>query len=172
MSDRSLATAYGLNYAPRLANLVTPECPQCVQTIDSAGAVPAFLGAPDFSPTRVVVPGPDGGYPPSFAQPGAVAGPGYSPYVHIAGTNVVFDAPVVAVGDGPFDVVTHTNTHDRLLAIDTQRMTADLGFIPSLLQWRGHLLPAVRHLQRPDGSPRARHVLSWTGPVPGAGPQP
>lgn len=129
MSDRSLATAYGLNYAPRLANLVTPECPQCVQTIDSAGAVPAFLGAPDFSPTRVVVPGPDGGYPPSFAQPGAVAGPGYSPYVHIAGTNVVFDAPVVAVGDGPFDVVTHTNTHDRLLAIDTQRMTADLGFI-------------------------------------------
>lgn len=131
VSDRALATRYGLNFAPRLANLVTPDCPQCVQTVDSppAGGVPAFRGQPDFSPTRVVVPGPDGGFPPSFTQPGAVAGEGYSPYVHVAGTDIVYDAPVVAVGDGPFDVTTHANTHDRLLAIDTQRMTADLGFV-------------------------------------------
>lgn len=131
VSDRALADQYGLNYAPRLANLLTPDCPQCVQTVQAPvpGTVPVWRGQPDFSPTRVLVPGPDGGFPPSFAQPGAVAGPGYSPYVHVAGTDVVYDAPVVAVGDGPFDVIHHTNTHDRLLAIDTRRRTADLAFI-------------------------------------------
>jgi hypothetical protein len=29
----------------------------------------------------------------------------------------VYSAPIVAVGDGPFDVKTHTNTHDRALGI-------------------------------------------------------
>lgn len=133
VSDRQLAQKMGLNFAPRLSNLITPECPQCVQSVVSpaelGSTVPEFVGMPDFSPTRVLVPGPDGGFPPLRADPGAVAGPGYSPYVQIAGTDIVFDAPVVAVGAGSFDVTTHTNTHDRALAIDTEKMTADLGFI-------------------------------------------
>lgn len=133
VSDRGLAEQLGLNFAPRLSNLVTPECPECVQTIESdpvlGDDVVEFKGMPDFSPERVLVPGPDGGFPPAFAQPGGIAGPGYSPYVHIAGTDIVYDAPVVAVGDGPFDVTAHTNTHDRALAVDTQAMTADMGFI-------------------------------------------
>jgi hypothetical protein len=30
---------------------------------------------------------------------------------------VVYNAPIVATGDGPFDVTHHTNTEDRVLGI-------------------------------------------------------
>jgi len=46
-----------------------------------------------------------------------VAGPGYSPFIRIAGSSVVYNAPIVATGDGPFDVVHHTNTADRVLGV-------------------------------------------------------
>jgi hypothetical protein len=68
-----------------------------------------FAGAPDFSPTRIATPGPNG-FPLTNFQPGAVAGPGYSPFIRIAGSDVVYNAPIVATGDGPFDVSHHTNT--------------------------------------------------------------
>ena len=42
---------------------------------------------------------------------------GYSPFIRIAGSNTVYSAPIVATGDGPFDVVHHTNTGDRVLGI-------------------------------------------------------
>src|SRR5262245_52447480 len=75
-----------------------------------------FAGAPDFSPTRIATPGPDG-FPLAKFAPGAVAGPGYSPFIKIAGSDVVYSAPIVATGDGPFDVVHYTNTADRVLGI-------------------------------------------------------
>ena len=75
-----------------------------------------FQGAPDFSPTRIAEPGPTG-FPLAKFQPGAVAGPGYSPFIRIAGSPTVYSAPIVATGDGPFDVVHHTNTGDRVLGI-------------------------------------------------------
>src|SRR5207247_11482229 len=50
-------------------------------------------------------------------QRGAVAGPGDSPLIRIAGSDVVYNAPIVATGDGPFDVVHHTNTGDRVLGV-------------------------------------------------------
>ena len=43
--------------------------------------------------------------------------PGYSPFIRIAGSPTVYSAPIVATGDGPFDVVHHTNTGDRVLGI-------------------------------------------------------
>ena len=52
--------------------------------IRSGPAVIHFQGAPDFSPTRIAVPGPNG-FPLAKFQPGAVAGPGYSPFIRIAG---------------------------------------------------------------------------------------
>ena len=79
-------------------------------------AVVDFAGKPDFSPTRVAEPGPDG-FPLNTFTPGAVGGPGYSPFVRITGSNVVYSAPIVATGDGPFDVTHHTNTGDRVLGI-------------------------------------------------------
>jgi hypothetical protein len=124
-SDQGLADDLGVNYAPKLSNLAI-GCPECVQTVTLAAPTPAqnpfgqavvnFAGAPDFSPTRVATPGPNG-FPLAAFQPGAVAGPGYSPFIRIEGSPVVYSAPIVATGDGPFDVDHHTNTGDRVLGV-------------------------------------------------------
>ena len=124
-SDAGLAHDLGVNYAPKLANLAI-GCPECVQTVTLESPTPQqnrfgqavvdFQGAPDFSPTRIAEPGPNG-FPLATFQPGAVAGPGYSPFIRIAGSDVVYDAPIVATGEGPFDVDHHTNTGDRVLGI-------------------------------------------------------
>jgi hypothetical protein len=124
-SDAGLAHDLGVNYAPKLANLAI-GCPECVQTVTLESPTPQqnrfgqavvdFQGAPDFSPARVAEPGPNG-FPLATFQPGAVAGPGYSPFIRIAGSGVVYDAPIVATGEGPFDVDHHTNTGDRVLGV-------------------------------------------------------
>src|SRR6201986_987472 len=124
-SDAGLAHDLGVNYAPKLANIAISE-PAAVQTVTLASPPPQanpfgpaavpFAGAPDFSPTRIATPGPDG-FPLAKFQPGSVAGPGYSPFIKIAGSDVVYNAPIVATGDGPFDVVHHTNTEDRVLGV-------------------------------------------------------
>ena len=86
-SDAGLAHDLGVNYAPKLANIAISD-PAAVQTVtlDSPTVAqnpfgPAgvnFAGAPDFSPTRIATPGPDG-FPLAKLQPGAVAGPGTAP---------------------------------------------------------------------------------------------
>jgi hypothetical protein len=124
-SDAGLAHDLGVNYAPKLANIAVSD-PAAVQTVTLGSPTPQqnpfgpavvnFAGAPDFSPTRVATPGPDG-FPLAKFQPGAVAGPGYSPFIKIAGSNVVYNAPIVATGNGPFDVTHHTNTADRAVGI-------------------------------------------------------
>jgi hypothetical protein len=134
-SDVGLAHDLGVNYAPKLANIGI-GCPACVQTVTLDSPTPAqnpfgsalvhFQGAPDFSPTRIAMPGPTG-FPLAKFQPGAVAGPGYSPFIQIAGSPVVYNAPIVATGDGPFDVVHHTNTGDRVLGIHIAPATSPSG---------------------------------------------
>ncbi len=124
-SDPGLAHDLGINYAPKLANIGI-GCPDCVQTVTLDAPTPDqnrfgqatvhFQGAPDFTPTRVAEPGPDG-FPLAQFQPGAVAGTGYSPFIQIAGSTAVYSAPIVATGDGPFDVDHHSNTGDRVLGI-------------------------------------------------------
>jgi hypothetical protein len=124
-SDEGLANNHGINFAPKLANLAI-GCPECVQEVTLDSPTPAqnpfgqatvnFPGAPDFSPQRIATPGPDG-FPFAEMAPGAVARNGYSPFIRIEGSPVVYSAPIVAVGDGPFDVDRHTNTHDRALGI-------------------------------------------------------
>ena len=124
-SDQGLAHDLGVNYAPKLANIAISD-PAAVQTVTLENPTPQanpfgpgvidFAGAPDFSPTRIATPGPNG-FPLAKFQPGAVAGPGYSPFIKIKGSDVVYNAPIVATGNGPFDVTTHTNTGDRVLGI-------------------------------------------------------
>jgi hypothetical protein len=124
-SDSGLAHDLGLNFAPKLANIGI-GCPACVQTVTLDSPSPAqnpfgqavvhFQGAPDFSPERIAEPGPNG-FPLKTFQPGAVAGPHYSPFIKIAGSDVVYSAPIVATGDGPFDVTHHTDTGDRVLNV-------------------------------------------------------
>jgi hypothetical protein len=124
-SDQGIAHDLGVNYAPKLGNLAVGD-PAAVQTVTLESPAPDqnkfgpavvdFQGAPDFTPTRIAEPGPTG-FPLAKFQPGAVAGPGYSPFIRIEGSNTVYSAPIVATGDGPFDAVRHTNTGDRVLGI-------------------------------------------------------
>src|SRR5690348_9256319 len=124
-SDAGLAHDLGVNYAPKLANIgigdpaavqdVTLENPSPAQNKFGPGVID-FKGVPDFSPTRIAEPGPNG-FPLAKFQPGAVAGTDYSPFIRIDGSSVVYNAPIVATGDGPFDVVHHTNTGDRVLNV-------------------------------------------------------
>jgi hypothetical protein len=126
-SDYGVAHDLNALYAPKLANMAI-NCPECVQTVTLGAptgkfnndAIVHFQGAPDFSPTRVYEPSATG-FPPVKAAPGAVGDDRYSPFVRIAGSNVIYNMPIVATGDGPFDVVKHTNTHDRVIAIDTKQ---------------------------------------------------
>ena len=134
-SSEGLADDLGVNFAPKLANLAI-GCPDCVQDVTLEPTTPAsnrfgpavvdFKGVPDFSPTRVAKPGPKG-FPLASFAPGAVAGPGYSPFIRIAGSPVVYSAPIVAVGDGPFDVDHHTNTADRALGVHIARGSTPSG---------------------------------------------
>jgi hypothetical protein len=138
-SDAGLAHDLGVNYAPKLANIAISD-PAAVQTVTLGSPTPQqnpfgpavvnFAGAPDFSPTRIATPGPTG-FPLAKFQPGAVAGPGYSPFIKIAGSNVVYNAPIVATGDGPFDVTAHTNTADRVLGIHIAGKSAPGQFAES-----------------------------------------
>ncbi|HEX6451273.1 MAG TPA: hypothetical protein VF060_17625 [Trebonia sp.] len=138
-SDAGLAHDLGVNYAPKLANIAISD-PAAVQTVTLGSPTPQqnpfgpgvvhFAGAPDFSPTRIATPGPNG-FPLAKFQPGAVAGPGYSPFIKIAGSNVVYNAPIVATGNGPFDVVHHTNTGDRVLGIHIASKSAPGQFAES-----------------------------------------
>jgi len=133
VSDAGMARDLGLNFAPRLKNSDN-GCPACVQSVKSSdpvlGRAPVeFSGTVDFGPARSLTPSATG-FPPLMAQPGSLAGRGYSDLVRVEGSDVVFNAPIVATGDGPFDVsAAHTNTLDRVMAIDTQAMTVDLQFI-------------------------------------------
>ena len=134
VSDADIARELGLNHAPKLAN-APHDCPACVQEVTTdrpiLGRAPVrFQGAPDFSPKRTIVPGPEATpFPPQSFTVGAQGRANYSPYVRIGGSEVVYNAPIIATGDGPFDITTHTNTHDRTLGIDTNRMTTDHLFV-------------------------------------------
>ena len=132
-SNAKAARRLGVNHSPKLLN-ATRECPACVQEVRSRrgllGSAPVrFQGAPDFRPMRTLTPGSSKPFPPRSFTAGAVARAGYSPYVRVKGHRTVFNAPIVATGNGPFDITTHTNTHDRTLGIDTRRMTTDHLFV-------------------------------------------
>lgn len=144
VSDEGIARELGVNHAPKLSN-ASNSCPGCVQEVETAdpvlGRAPVeFQGAPDFSPVRTMAPGPaPEPFPPQSFSVGAQARANYSPFVQIAGSGVVYNAPIVATGDGPFDVTEHTNTHDRTLGIDTEAMTTDHLFVRGFANGRSIL---------------------------------
>ncbi|MGC1759745.1 MAG: hypothetical protein WA742_10350 [Candidatus Cybelea sp.] len=125
VSDYGVAHDLNALYAPKLVNMAI-NCPECVQTVTlgkptgkfNNEAIVRFQGAPDFGPTRTYRPSATG-FPPVAAVPGTVGDAHYSPFVRLAGSNIIYNMPIIATGDGPFDVTHHTNTADRVLAMDT-----------------------------------------------------
>ena len=131
-SDFGLAHDLNVNFAPKLANMEI-GCGVCVQKVTIMASATAkfsegivhFQGIPKFGQSRILAAGPTG-FPPTKAQPGAVGGPLYSPFIRFRGSSVVYNAPIIATGPGPFDVTHHSNTSDRVLAIDKQHATVKL----------------------------------------------
>jgi hypothetical protein len=117
VSDAAAAASEKLVFAPQLAGV------GATQAVTASAAGWSFAAAPDFSPNREFTPGP-GGFPPAKAAPGATGGAAYSPFAAVGGR--VYNAPIVATGDGPFDVTNHSNTADRVLALDTAAGTVTL----------------------------------------------
>jgi len=116
-SDKTVAQSLGLNYAPSIGKAYT-------QTASGAPQSLTFAGAPIFSSGRVYKSSATG-FPPAQANPGSVADDSYSPFVRLP-DGTTLDAPIIASGAGPFDVTTHRNTADRVLAIDTEKKTVTI----------------------------------------------
>jgi len=116
-SNKAQATALGLNYAPSISRAYT-------QRGSGTPTALTFAGAPDFTAGRIYKPSATG-FPPADAKPGAVADDNYSPFVKLS-DGTTLDASIVAIGDAPFDVTTHSNTAARVLAIDAHKMTVTL----------------------------------------------
>jgi len=121
-SDRDIAQRNHVVYSPSLAKIGTVA----TQHVTYKNGIPQFDGIPDFSPTRSYIAS-EGGFPPKTATPGSVGDAEYSPFITTSTMDGVFNAPVVAVGDGPFDVTTHANTEDRVVAIDTKAKTVTIA---------------------------------------------
>jgi hypothetical protein len=116
-SSKTQAQELGLNYAPSIDKTYTQSGSGSPQGL-------TFAGAPVFSAGRVYIPSANG-FPPVEAKPGSTADDSYSPFVKLA-DGTTLDAPIVATGSAPFDVTTHRNTADRVLAIDTNKKTVTI----------------------------------------------
>jgi len=138
-SDFGIAHDLNVNYAPKLTN-VAIGCPDCVQevtlTVPKANtfdeAVVNFRGVPNFGQRRILNPG-KMGFPPVTAQPGAVGDAHYSPFIRIQGSPVVYNASIVATGAGPFDVMRHSNTGERVMAIRTTHTATQPAYVDELM---------------------------------------
>lgn len=104
-SSRADAATRGVNFAPRLRNVLNTKA---VQKTRLKGSTVVFPGTVDFSPKRVVVPSATG-FPPTKVAPGAVGDARYSPLITTGG-GVVLDAPQVKNASGQSDSVVRIDT--------------------------------------------------------------
>jgi hypothetical protein len=116
-SNLSVAEALGVNYVPKLAQAAGTAAVQNSTSEIGTGRGIDFPASVDFSPQRILVPGP-AGFPPAAAQPGAVGEPGYSPLVQVnfRGTIVVLNAPQIANATGQADKVVAIDTLNKTLS--------------------------------------------------------
>jgi hypothetical protein len=101
-SNKADAASRGVNYAPRLSNVLGTRAVQKATLHD--GTI-VFPGTVNFGHKRVVVASATG-FPPTKFAPGAVGDKNYSPLVTTDG-HIVLDAPQVANASGQSDTVTN-----------------------------------------------------------------
>ncbi len=116
-SDFDFARALGLNYAPKLRKAAGTPGAQNVGSFKN-GLI-TFKGNVDFSPVYKVVPGSPNPFPPSVAEPGAVADAQWSSIV-VLPSGIVINAQIVDNKSG---------AHDRLKSIDVKRRTVTLSLL-------------------------------------------
>ena len=124
VSITGLAHDLGVNYAPKLANIAISD-PAAVQTVTARLAnttAERFRARGRALRRRAGLhPDPDrdagaDGFPLAKFQPGSIASRD-TPSSRSRLPNVVYNAPIVATGDGPFDVTHRTNAEDRVLGV-------------------------------------------------------
>ncbi|MEO7888685.1 MAG: hypothetical protein ABIW19_01650 [Vicinamibacterales bacterium] len=137
-SDLKQAERLGVNFAPKLANALGTAAVQKVRFVNaqtgrpspgrpslkSQGVVLDFDGTVDFSPERMVVPGPTG-FPPDQFRAGAIGDARYSPLITL-GDGIVLNASQVANPSG---------THDALVGIDFARRQVTLDQFSGLYEF-------------------------------------
>ena len=115
-SDYDFARTMGINYAPKLRKAAgSPGA----QTATIKDGLITFKGKVDFSPVYKVVPGSPNPFPPTVADPGAVADADWSSIV-VLPSGIVINAQIVD---------NKTGTHDRLLNVDIENRTVKLSIL-------------------------------------------
>src|SRR3954449_9705191 len=100
------AQAWGANRSNKLANAAGTSAVQRV-AVGRDGTID-FPASVDFTPQRLVVPGP-AGFPPNAAAPGAVGEDGYSPLIQLP-DGTILNAPQLANASGRADKVVALDT--------------------------------------------------------------
>ena len=115
-SDYDFARTMGINYAPKLRKAAgSPGA----QTATIKDGLITFKGKVDFSPVYKVVPGSPNPFPPTAADPGAVADADWSSII-VLPSGIVINAQIVD---------NKTGTHDRLLNVDLKNRTVKLSIL-------------------------------------------
>lgn len=134
-SDQQTAISLGLNFSQKLAFSAVGAR---TGNLDENGAIIFDRGTVDFTPERIVVPGPSSApFPPTTAQPGAVGDDDYSPLVRLLNAGgVVYNASMIAFGveasqiDFPNGNPDYRIVHDEVRRIDPSAGTVTLNLIP------------------------------------------
>ena len=106
-----VAKLLGVNFSPKL---VFGRDTEGAQNVTLENGMIKFKGDVDFSPERVLLPGPDPmTFPPSVAKPGAVGDAEYSPVI-VMPSGSVLSASIIA---------NSTGTHDHLVSINYTKGT-------------------------------------------------
>ena len=131
--NQAEADRLGVNFSKKLrvANVGAAARPA---TLRADGTFLFASGIVDFSPSRLVVPGPEERpFPPKDAQPGSVGDADYSPLVSANG--IIYDAPIIAAAVEDADInfpngdPNYALVHDQVIAIDPAHRTVTLNLI-------------------------------------------
>lgn len=147
-SNKKDAERRGINFSEPLGNALGTRAVQRARVVHG---VIDFPGTVDFSPTRVVVPGPDG-FPPTRFAPGAVGDAKYSPLVTTDGRTVL-NATQVANSSGRHDAITTIDYSGRRVTMDTFN-----GFVDGKQVQYLHQEASVRLIAAIEGSTYAPNV--------------
>ncbi len=129
-SDFDVATAMGINYAPKMAHAAgTPGA----QVVTMEDGVVTFAGNVDFAPVHEAVAGSPMPFPPAVAVPGAVASPQWSSMA-VMPSGVVYNMQMVSNASG---------NHDRLNEIDLEAQTVTMQMLDGFQGGDRHELAPV-----------------------------
>lgn len=101
----------GVHYSPKMANA---RGSNAVEKVTMKDGMIQFAGSVNFTPERMVQAS-TSGFPPTKAESGAVAGPGYTPLVELP-DGTILNAP---------HIKNATGTHDRLVSADEKNNKAN-----------------------------------------------